>query len=122
MTATRRLGLAAVIAAAFATSGCAMWQGMTSRMGFGGDRGATSQAGTTGAGGATGTRGTSMPGSGMTMSGGPMNAPMPRFSSYNECRQWLATPDAARLNRGPWQGGEVTNASVDPCLRARYPG
>lgn len=115
MTA-KRLGLAAVLAAAFATSGCAMWQGMTSRLGFGGDRSATAQGPGGGTGG-TGSRTASTPGSGMTMSGGPANAPMPRFSSYNECRQWLATQGADRLNRGPWAGGEVTLASNDPCLR-----
>jgi hypothetical protein len=48
---------------------------------------------------------------------GAANMPMPQFSSYNECRAWLASPAAGNLtNRGTWTGGEVTMASQDPCL------
>lgn len=116
----KRLALATVLATTVATSGCAMWQGMTSRLGFGGERTATAQSGSGPASGmqGSGMRSPATPGSGMTMSGGPANAPMPRFSTYNECRQWMEAPGTGRTtNQGVWQGGEITKADTDPCLR-----
>jgi len=106
----QRLALAAAVVTTVSMSGCAMWSGMTSRLG-GGD---TTAAQRTGPGAA--------PGSAMTASrdnapGAVATQPIPRFSSYAECQAWLVSPAAASLSsQARGLDGEVTVASQDPCL------
>lgn len=94
---SKRLGLAAVVLSLGAMSACSTWNDLTSR--------------------ATGNRdSTTREGIAQSNRGGPMNARMPTFQTYNECRAWMtAQGSSPALNQGSWQGGEITPAGSDPC-------
>jgi len=105
----KRIGLTAALLALASLSACTTWNDLADRIT--GDRGSVARNGSGAIPGASLAAGRET-----SMRGGPMNAQMPTFQTFNECRAWFAAQGPTRaLNQGPWQGGEITAAGADPC-------